>query len=340
MVHWKQFWDQFNVAVHSRTSLSDAEKTVYLQSAIKDGAARNAIEGLSHSGDNYKEAIECLKSRYDKPRLIQRTHVQFIVDAPPMKEGSGRELRALHDTVQQHARTNQSIRISGIGGLSHKAPIQSVSSFRITSVQSSARVFEINAVVIPRVSCDLPSNPICLDSKWDHLSDLTLADPSFGQPGRIDLLLGVDVFMDILRNGRRKGSPGSPTAFETDFGWVLGGSTGPLDISTQSNFHVSTFHATMYSESFGRSKSPPSDHACLSAEERAVVHHFDSNHKRSREGPLPKDLNARPIGESRSQATKRFFSLERSLNAKGCFQAFDAVMREYIDTPRSFLSRI
>ena len=92
------------MAVHSKTSLSNAEKTVYLQHAIKDGSARNAIEGLSRSGDNYEEAVECLKSRYDRPRLIQHTHVQLIVDTPPLKEGSGRELRRLHDNVQQHVR--------------------------------------------------------------------------------------------------------------------------------------------------------------------------------------------------------------------------------------------
>ena len=104
IIHWKQFWDQFTIAVHSKTALSNAEKTVYLQHAIKDGSARNAIEGSSHSGDNYAEAVECLKSRYDRPRLIQRTHVQLILDTPPLKEGSGRELRRLHDTVQQHVR--------------------------------------------------------------------------------------------------------------------------------------------------------------------------------------------------------------------------------------------
>ena len=104
IIRWKQFWDQFSIAVHSKTALSNAEKTVYLQHAIKDGSARNAIEGLSHSGDNYAEAVECLKSRYDRPRLIQRTHVQLTLDTPPLKEGSGRELRRLHDTVQQHVR--------------------------------------------------------------------------------------------------------------------------------------------------------------------------------------------------------------------------------------------
>ena len=201
-------------------------------------------------------------------------------------------------------------------------------------------MFEVNAVVIPRVSCDLPSSPIPLDLKWNHLHDLTLADPSFGQPGRIDLLLGVDVFVDILRDGQRKGPPGSPTAFETDFGWVLGGSTGPLGISAHTNFHISTFHTTTLSgddvlKRFWEVEESPSDQACLSAEEHAVIHHFDSSHKCSSEGrfivPLPKRPNAPPLGELRSQAVKRFFSLERSLNAKGCLQDFDAVMQEYVD---------
>ena len=104
LIHWKQFWDQFAVAVHNKTNLSNAEKTVYLQQVIKDGSAKNAIEGLSHSGDNYNEAIESLRSWYDRPCLIQRTHVQLIVDAPPLKEESGKELRRLHDTIQQHVR--------------------------------------------------------------------------------------------------------------------------------------------------------------------------------------------------------------------------------------------
>jgi len=76
--------------------------TVYLQQALKDGTAKGAIEGLSHSGDNYEKAVQCLKARYDGPRLTQRTHVQAIIDAPPLKDGSGKELRKLHDSLQLH----------------------------------------------------------------------------------------------------------------------------------------------------------------------------------------------------------------------------------------------
>ena len=70
ILHWVSFWEQFCISVHERPSLSDAEKFVYLQQALRGGSARTAIDGLSQSGENYAEAVECLKSRYNRPRLI------------------------------------------------------------------------------------------------------------------------------------------------------------------------------------------------------------------------------------------------------------------------------
>ena len=75
ILHRQTFWDQFCISIHHRTNLSEAEKLVYLQQAFKDGSAKHSIEGLSQSGDCYAEAISCLKSRYDQPRLIHQTHV-------------------------------------------------------------------------------------------------------------------------------------------------------------------------------------------------------------------------------------------------------------------------
>jgi len=175
---------------------------------------------------------------------------------------------------------------------------------------------------------------------WKHLSDLPLADPGFNQPGRIDILLGADVYVDVLRHGRRTGPPGSPTAFETDLGWVICGNTGSTSPSAQANVHITTFHTSVMSsddvlQKFWELEESPSVQACLSAEERMVVRHFESNHTRSPEGrfivPLPRNPSATPLGESRSQAVRRFLSLERSLNQKGRFEEFDAVMQEYFD---------
>ena len=43
VVNWKSFWEQFCVSVHERTNLSDPEKLVYLQHAVKGGPAKHAI---------------------------------------------------------------------------------------------------------------------------------------------------------------------------------------------------------------------------------------------------------------------------------------------------------
>ena len=62
--------------------LSNAEKLVCVQRAIKKGSARAAVEGLSRSGDHCVETIDCLKSRYDHPRFINHAHVWKIMEAP------------------------------------------------------------------------------------------------------------------------------------------------------------------------------------------------------------------------------------------------------------------
>ena len=65
---------------------------------------KDVIDGLSGSGDNYKDAVEYLCERYDKIGLIHRKHVCSIVEAPSLKKGSGRELRRLHDVLSRHLR--------------------------------------------------------------------------------------------------------------------------------------------------------------------------------------------------------------------------------------------
>ena len=104
ILKWITFWEQFTISVHDRPHLSKAEKLVYLRHSLKDGAAKSTIEGLSKSGDQYDEAVKCLNDRFNRPKLIHEAHVQRIIEIPQLKEGSGKELRTLHDTAQQHIR--------------------------------------------------------------------------------------------------------------------------------------------------------------------------------------------------------------------------------------------
>ena len=105
-----------------------------------------------------------------------------------------------------------------------------------------------------------------LDSKWKHFKGLQLADSEFGKPDKEDLLFGVEVFIDVVRQGRRKGSHDSPTAIKTEFGWVLAGHIGPV-----------TSHAVWEVEE----KSVTN--CTLTPEERVVLNHFRDNHTQDSE---------------------------------------------------------
>ena len=266
-----------------------------------------------------------------------------LVDAP---EGSSIKARAILDSASSASfvseRLSQSLRvpcsqqgvqISGISGLSHNSPHQAVASLIISAVRSSSKKFNVTAVVVPRVTCDLPLHLISFDLKWRHLQGVPLADPHFGLPRIIDILLGVDIFVEVLCQGRRTGAHGSPSEFETDFGWVL---AGKLDVYASSHsiasHHVSIATGDDLLRKFWEIEECPKDQSYLNPEERLVVQHFKDNHSQSEDGCfivlLPKKPHAKSLGESTSQAVKRFLSLERSLYAK---EQFDSVMNEYFE---------
>ena len=60
ILRWKNFWEQFCVSVHDRSTIPKEEKLMYLQNTIKDKTAKSLIAGLTRSSEHYDEAIKCL----------------------------------------------------------------------------------------------------------------------------------------------------------------------------------------------------------------------------------------------------------------------------------------
>ena len=209
----------------------------------------------------------------------------------------------LYSTLRPPLRLCQSVwhKHCASHGLSHHT--QSFASFTVSSLTCPDKKINVNAVIVPRVTCELPSKHIPFDSKWEHLTDLTLADPDFGRPGKIDLLLGVEVFSDVVRQGRRCGAPGSPSAFETDFGWVLAGETNSRQPSSVLlTHHVNVDAGDSLLQKFWEIEEQPADYPILTLEEKSVVQHFKDNHSRDCDGhfivPLPKKTEVKSLGES------------------------------------------
>ncbi|KAJ8944681.1 hypothetical protein NQ318_015889 [Aromia moschata] len=96
------------------------------------------------------------------------------------------------------------------------------------------------AHIIPHVASVIPSQSLQFYS-WDHINNLKLADPNFYISRHVDLLLGADVYAQLIRPGLVLApSPRCPSAFNTIFGWVLSGSVQPEQTNERviNSFHV------------------------------------------------------------------------------------------------------
>ena len=81
---------------------------------------------------------------------------------------------------------------------------QQITSFVISPISSNYKKFNVTEIIVPRVTSDLPLVPIPYDQSWRHLSALPLAKPQCRQPGRIDILLGIDIMhKSCIMAGRR-----------------------------------------------------------------------------------------------------------------------------------------
>ena len=102
---WQEFWDRYESAVHANTTLSSVDKFSYLRGLL-GGAAKTAITGLALRTATYEVAVDLLKERFGKPVVIERAHVNDLLNVSPSrqvyhdKDTAG--LRRLYDTVEVH----------------------------------------------------------------------------------------------------------------------------------------------------------------------------------------------------------------------------------------------
>ena len=75
---WNAFWDSYDSAVHSNRDLSEIEKFTYLKSLL-ERSAKEAIDGLSLSVANYKQAVETLTRRFGNKDRIVAQHMESLL---------------------------------------------------------------------------------------------------------------------------------------------------------------------------------------------------------------------------------------------------------------------
>eukprot|EP00794_Sanderia_malayensis_P001256 gene1256-biopygen483 len=101
---WQEFWDGYASAIHENEQLASVDKFKYLKSLLEE-PARGVIKGIPITEANYELAVTLLEKRYAKPSIIQREHINQMINIQPVfSERNVTKLRLLYDKVETHFR--------------------------------------------------------------------------------------------------------------------------------------------------------------------------------------------------------------------------------------------
>ncbi|XP_074031549.1 uncharacterized protein [Leptinotarsa decemlineata] len=101
-------------------------------------------------------------------------------------------------------------------------------------------IFHTDAIILDKICDNFPNFRIEYKS-WNHILNLQLADPKFYCPGNIDILLGADVFSQIILNGKISGKCDEPYALNTVLGYILIGKTNNHPPAITSSFFCEAY---------------------------------------------------------------------------------------------------
>lgn len=237
----------------------------------------------------------------------------------------------LKDKLSIKSDFKNSVCVTGINNISFEA-LQRCS----VQIQSRTTSFSIpiNAFIINQITSSLPSHEVDV-SNINIPQNILLADPDYHQPAKIDLLLGADVFWDIVCTDQMRLGKYKPILQNSMFGWLI---TGPVMCKQSDksqivcNFSQDISHQLT---KFWELEEVPFK-PVTSPEEEACEQHFVQNTQRMQDGRfcvmLPLKTEPDKLGSSYNLAFKRFESLERRFRRQpDVKEQYVEFMQEYID---------
>lgn len=232
-------------------------------------------------------------------------------------------------------RSHSSISLIGIGGKKANATKGST-QFTIRSHFNTNAEVCVSAHILSKLTSLLPSVNIQKQS-WPHLKGLILADSNFSNPGPIDIILGADVYSQIIEEGIVKGDSHSPIAQRTKLGWIISGSTNINSVSSQfQGYHISadTELHDLLQRFWKLEEVSTSVTSSLSNDDQDCEQHYQLTHLRDHQGRyivrLPFKQSTTKLGNSRSRALRMIMNLSKKfINDSKYEHAYSTFLDEY-----------
>lgn len=214
-----------------------------------------------------------------------------------------------------------------------------ISRFVNATVRSRINEFEWTSsfAVATTISSNQPGELVDIQ-KWNIPYNIDLADPKFYKPQHVDLLIGAEVFFDLLRSDRISLGHGLPTLVNSVFGWIVGGSflQGNAQNPFTCNIAMKSHDLNCILKRFWEIEEFPPQQSKGSSEDDIAESHFIENTKRCDDGRimvrLPFKITPDVLGQSFEIARKRFLSLERRLQRDPSLkESYRDFMQEYTE---------
>ncbi|KAJ8723413.1 hypothetical protein PYW08_003325 [Mythimna loreyi] len=293
-----------------------------------------------------KPMVSCLSTGTSRKTVLLTTALIKVES----KDGSYRVVRALLDqgsqgsfvtesTVQYlglHKTPSQQV-VIGVGG-DKSATAKSSVILTLRSRIDPSVVIRVNAFVLKSVTALLPATKVTR-VEWVDLTDDDLADPEYYRPNKIDVLLGAEVYSQVIQEGIKKNVTGTLLAQDTKLGWIL---SGTFDVDqTINSSHITVMHSSLEADDmlkkFWELEAEPSRKKMFTEEENKCEQLFAATTERDSSGryivrlPLRDVDPASAVGETRSIAEKRLKGLEIKFKKNDIFkEEYGKVIKEYL----------
>ena len=187
----------------------------------------------------------------------------------------------------------------------------------------------------PRVTGTISTSKIDV-SRWRIPEEVVLADPAFHTPAKVDMLIGGELFFDIMKLRHLSLSNKLPQLRETHLGWIVAGTIKDpyvADVLPQHSNVASLQEVESIMQRFWQVEELP-DVPNLSREEATCEAHFLSTYKRDQTGRFvvqqPLKETVTKLDDCRDLALKRFLMLEKKLQRNPELRSqYTEFIREY-----------
>ncbi|KAI8116345.1 hypothetical protein CVS40_11573 [Lucilia cuprina] len=321
-----------NKLLHRYSSESQSANTVSRVDSVPNAptTSNNAVKHSS-SDDNVILATAVVKVKCSSGvYVLART----LLD-------SGSQTNLITEELAQKLRIKRKIgrlNLTGIGEVNSiaKSNVEISVMSRVNSTQFFSMFWVLSSITNIQ-----PDRRICT-TNWNIPKNISLADPEFYKPQKVDLLIGGEMFFELLCVGQIKSNPSLLVLQKTSLGWIVAGRYNQPKGSCSKVCNISNIIENeeaidLIVKKFWELEEVSHEKQLVyNEEQQKCEENFKNSVRRLPSGrfqvslPFKSDTNL--LGSSYDTAKRRILALERKLsNDQNMREMYHDFMKEYVD---------